>query len=286
MDCSKNNYCFFVETMRRNGKTAVECLNILKKAWGTTSPSRATVFKTYLQFKSEERESFADLEKSGRPSMSTTEENVDIVKKIIDEDCHISIRDIVKISKLSIGSVHRIIHGNVQLRKLSARCIPHDLNVDQRQFRVTCATKWIQNFEAVDPCNIVFTDEKWFYLRSVGTKSTNAPWCESVANKPIVVRRSISDKKLMAIVAVTLGGKWCYQILDSSVNSDAYINFLQSMHKKFVHQRHSLPWKNTVLIHDNARPHVSLQTQNFFLVKNVTLWKQIPIYRTSIFWTV
>ena len=78
----------------------------------------------------------------------------------------------------------------------------------------------------------------------------------------------------MAIVAVTLGGKWCSQILDSSVNSDAYINFLQSMHKKFVHQRHSLPWKNTVLIHDNARPHVSPQTQNFFVVKNVTLWKQ------------
>ena len=74
---------------------------MLKKAWGTRSPSRATVFKTYLQFKSEEKESFADLEKSGRPSTSTTEENFDIVKKLIDEDCHISIRDIVKISKLS-----------------------------------------------------------------------------------------------------------------------------------------------------------------------------------------
>ena len=82
MDCSKNNYRFFIETMRRSGKTAVECLNMLKKARGTRSPSRAMVFKTYLQFKSEEKESFADLEKSGRLSTSTTEENVDIVKKI------------------------------------------------------------------------------------------------------------------------------------------------------------------------------------------------------------
>ena len=77
----------------------------------------------------------------------------------------------------------------------------------------------------------------------MGTKSTNAAWCESVANKPTVVRRSISDKKLMAIVAVTLGGKWCYQILDSSVNSDAYINFLQSMHKKLCTSGTNCPGK-------------------------------------------
>ena len=78
---------------------------MLKKAWGTRSLLGRTVFKTYLQFKSEEKESFGDLKKSGRQSTSTTEENVDIVKKLIDEDCHISIRDIVKILKLSIGSV-------------------------------------------------------------------------------------------------------------------------------------------------------------------------------------
>ena len=55
---------------------------MLKKPWGRRSPSRRTVFKTYLQFKSEEKEAVADLEKSGRPLKSTTEENVDIVKKI------------------------------------------------------------------------------------------------------------------------------------------------------------------------------------------------------------
>jgi hypothetical protein len=39
------------------------------------------------------------------------------------------------------------------------------------------------------------------------------------------------------------------------------------MHRKFVHVRPSLGWKNSVLIHDNARPHVSRHTTEFMTSK-------------------
>ena len=67
----------------------------------------------------------------------------------------------------------------------------------------------------------------------------------------------------MVLMAVTFGGKWFCEVVTQSIDSEAYINCLKNMHQKFSHQANPLSWKNSILIHDNARPRISVKTNEF-----------------------
>ncbi|KAG5308114.1 SETMR methyltransferase, partial [Acromyrmex insinuator] len=57
---------------------------------------------------SEGREDVNDEERAGRPSTSTTDENIDEVKKIVLANRRITIREVAKDVNISIGSCHSI----------------------------------------------------------------------------------------------------------------------------------------------------------------------------------
>ena len=61
------------------GKTGIETFNKLKQAYGDHALSRSQVFKWYKTF-SEGRESIKNERRSGRPSTSKTDNNVEIVR--------------------------------------------------------------------------------------------------------------------------------------------------------------------------------------------------------------
>ena len=126
-----------------------------------------------------------------------------------------------------------------------------------------CWLTVLQNANSVN--RIVFIDEKWFYLRSLGSKRSNRAWCSDSNNKPKLVRRTLNDKKLMVIMAVSFTGQRFLKLIPHgvTVNSTIYISALQEMHQKFVHQSAPLTWRNMLFIQDNARPHVSRETTQF-----------------------
>ena len=77
---------FFVKL----GETGIETFNNLKQAYGEHALSRSQVFKWYKAF-SEGRESVKDEPRSGRPSTSKMDNNVEKVQALVLSDRRLTV---------------------------------------------------------------------------------------------------------------------------------------------------------------------------------------------------
>jgi hypothetical protein len=80
----------------RLNKTAAETHRMLKEAFGDNAMSQSKTFLWYKRFK-DGRTSVDDIERSGRPSTSTTPENIAKVREAILADRRRTIHDVCEI---------------------------------------------------------------------------------------------------------------------------------------------------------------------------------------------
>ena len=80
---------------------------MLTKAYGESAMSKTRVYEWYKRFQNG-REDVEDDERPGRPSTSTTDENVEKVKEMVMNDRQITIREVVDDFDISIGACHEI----------------------------------------------------------------------------------------------------------------------------------------------------------------------------------
>ena len=117
-------------------KTAAETHQILQEAFGDNAMSQSKTFLWHKRFK-DGRTSVDDDECSGRPSTSTTPENIAKVREAILADRRQTIHDVCEIIGLSYGTVQRILADNLNMRRISARFVPRQLSDDQKAIRVS-----------------------------------------------------------------------------------------------------------------------------------------------------
>ncbi|KAJ8943649.1 hypothetical protein NQ318_005651 [Aromia moschata] len=84
--CDSNVNLKFLVTL---GKTFTEAYAMLKEVCGNECLSRIRVFEWFKQFK-EGRETIEDDPRTGRPSTSKTDENIEKIGKLIREDRRLS----------------------------------------------------------------------------------------------------------------------------------------------------------------------------------------------------
>src|SRR5215469_17284062 len=82
------------------------------------------------------RLSIYDEPRGGRPSTSTDDNNIRRIEKLIMENRRISIGKIAAEVGVSRGTVHNIIHEELHMSKVSARCVPRLLTPFQKKTRV------------------------------------------------------------------------------------------------------------------------------------------------------
>ncbi|XP_018051304.1 PREDICTED: putative uncharacterized protein FLJ37770 [Atta colombica] len=115
-------------------KNKMKCSNVLKMltaAFGESTLSKKNVYKWYKLF-TERREDVNDDARPGRPSTSTTDENVEEVKKIVMENRRITIREIAEDVGISVGSRHAIFSDLLDMKRVAAKFVPKLLNFDQK----------------------------------------------------------------------------------------------------------------------------------------------------------
>ena len=80
---------------------------MLTKAYGESAINKKRVYEWYEHFQ-DGRKDVEDDERPGRPSTSTTDENLEKVKEMVMNDRRITIREVADDVGISIGSCHEI----------------------------------------------------------------------------------------------------------------------------------------------------------------------------------
>ncbi|XP_005093864.1 protein GVQW3 [Aplysia californica] len=100
--------------------------------------------------------SIEDNPREGRPVSAVTEDNVSKVKKIVLNDRRVTLGQLCAETEtgLSYGSVETILHGLLNLSKVSSRWVPRLFTPHQKEHRAQCSQQMIDMFDE-DPDNFL-----------------------------------------------------------------------------------------------------------------------------------
>ncbi|RUS68398.1 hypothetical protein EGW08_023840 [Elysia chlorotica] len=86
-------------------------------------PNYSTVTHWVRKFKSGFL-SVMDEPREGRPTSVVTEKNVSTVEGLVKQDRRITVKQLASETRISVGSVEKILHDHLNLNKVSARWVP------------------------------------------------------------------------------------------------------------------------------------------------------------------
>ena len=111
---------------------------MLTEAYVESAMSKTKVYEWYKRFQ-HRREDVEDDERPGRPSTSTTDENVEKVKEMVMNDRRITIREVADDVGISIGSCYGVLLNVLGMKHVAAKFVPKLLNSEQKQRRMKVA---------------------------------------------------------------------------------------------------------------------------------------------------
>ncbi|GFS11222.1 transposase, partial [Elysia marginata] len=176
----------------------------------------------------EGKESLSNCPRLGLPKSCVNEQTIASIKRDIDENHHISVRELSDTNDLSYGTVHTIITEHLRMKKVFVRWIPHLLTVDQKRERVRCAVELLNMFESLGLkrlSNIVPGDETWFPFFIIPPKRLNRMWVDGQGDRPVVLRPGFQSRKRMFTVFFNYSGPLVVDILhqDTTMTATYYV---------------------------------------------------------------
>lgn len=106
-----------------NGISCADSLKMLEKCYGESVISKTRTYEWYKTFK-KGREIVEDMPRSGRPSTSKSEENIEKVKKIVHDNRKSSLREIARELNISHESVRSILVNDLGMKHVADRIGP------------------------------------------------------------------------------------------------------------------------------------------------------------------
>ena len=119
MEASSNQRAI-VYFLWKEGSSASDIKRRLKNVFKESALKKTAVYNWISRFEAG-RTSLEDNERLGRPSLSTSDDLVDQVKSLVQEDGRRAIFEISTILEVSVGSIHTILHEKLHMSKVCAR---------------------------------------------------------------------------------------------------------------------------------------------------------------------
>ncbi|MDR3550226.1 MAG: hypothetical protein P4L31_02345 [Candidatus Babeliales bacterium] len=271
----QENLRFYIQTRTFLGIRPNTIHQKLVLAHGPEVTSYSTVQKWSKLFR-EGRMELEDAPRFGRPVSETNEENIELVRSVIEADPHSTFDDIEVETELSHSTIENIIHDHLKMRKITSRWVPHELTSRQKQERVRICRENLDRLlsDSWRLHNIITGDETWIYLRQIGRKASNAQWIGEGEKPKTVVRRSQHESKMLFSIFFRSNGPLLVHAVDSgqTIDQDYYIdNCLEAVIEELMEQRPMTGTKGIKLLQDNARPHMTKRVLNFLKENRINL---------------
>ncbi|CAF3268782.1 unnamed protein product [Rotaria sp. Silwood2] len=264
MDNEYNRY--YIKTRIILGTNPKTIHEELATTLGSKAPSYPTVAEWAKRFR-EETEDVNDDPRYGRPISELTDENIELVREAINNDPHSTYDDIIAETFLSHGTIERIIHECLKMKKITSRWVPHKLTDEQKQERVKLCRENSAKFRdgSWRLCDIITGDETW--------------GGEDEPPTTIVRRGKFVPKNLFSIFFKSNGPVLIHAVDEGkTIDHNYYIeNCIKPVVKEIWKQRKSAGTKGIKLLQDNARPHIHFDVINYLTEEGIII-KSYPPY--------
>ena len=124
-----------IKFLTKEGAKAKEIHRRMADVYGDSSSKYSTVAKWSAEFK-HGRDSLEDYQRPGRPADVISQEMIERVERLVLNNRRIKVAELASECGVSKGSVYTIIHEHLGMSKVSARWVPRNLNMQDRQQRV------------------------------------------------------------------------------------------------------------------------------------------------------
>jgi len=165
---------------------------MLQQVYGEYALKERTVLKWVQHFR-EGREDPKDDARSGHPSTSSGNENIDLVRSLMLSDRRLTVRMIAEELGLGKSSVHTILTEHLEMKKVCAKIVPKQLAPEQNLRQKECCIDWKTSEESKDFLERFITgDESWLYEYDIELKSQSREWKQKDSRRPKKSQKSKS----------------------------------------------------------------------------------------------
>lgn len=256
--------------------SAVDIHRQISEVYGPNAMSDSKVRKWVRAFK-DGRENVHDEQRSGRPSVITAD-LVTAVDEKVRENRRFTISALsLEFPNVSKTTLHKIVSEHLKFRKLCSRWVPRLLSDEHKTKRMGCALEFLGRYHEEGDVfleNIVTGDETWVSHITPETKRQSMEWRHTMSPVKVKAKQTLSARKVMATVFWDRHGVLLVEFMErgTTINAAAYCDTLTKLRRAIQNKRRGLLTSGVLLLHDNARPHSAIQTQN--LIRSFG-WEQI-----------
>lgn len=219
-----------------------------------------------------------DADRSGRPVEIGTNDTLMKVEELIRGNRRITIDEIAAEINCSHGQAYKMMHDQLNFRKVCARWVPKKLSAENQQIRMGLALENLCRYHTEGEyllSRIVTGDETWVHYFQPESKRESMQWKHpfSPVTKKFKVVPSVG--KVMATVFWDRCGILLihFQKREEHVTATTYCTVLQNLRQAIRRKRPGLLSQGLLLLHDNARPHTALASQETIRKMN---WEVLP----------
>lgn len=246
-------------------KTPKETKEKLDKYYAGSAPSYSTIKYWFRSFQNG-CWTTADAERSGRPIEVTTPEIARKMCKIVMEDRKVKVRELAETLSISKDSIWRILHEQLQFKKLIARWVPRLLTFEQKVQRIEASEKCLSLLKRNTNeffRRYITVDETWIHYYTPESTQQSKQWILPDERTPKRPKTQQSAGKVMATVFWDARGIIFIDFLEKgrTITGLYYTALLDRLSSEIKKKRPHLAKKKVLFHHDNAPSHSSFIAQ-------------------------